>query len=171
MFALYVIVGGILLIVLLSFVVTTAFEHDAEIIINRPKAVVFEYLKSLKNQNKWSVWGQMDPTMKLEFTGTDSSVGFISAWDGKKAGKGAQEIRKITEGERIDIELRFEKPFKTTNNVYFVTSVVDENKTKVKWVMYGNSKRPFNLIFPLMVGSLLKDFNKGLSNLKTILEE
>jgi hypothetical protein len=171
MIALYIIGGIILLIVLLAFIVTTAFEHKAEIVINKPKEIVFEYLKSIKKQNDWSVWAQMDPNMKQEFTGTDCTVGFISAWDGKKSGKGAQEIKKITAGERIDIELRFERPFKVTNTVYFTTTTVEGDKTKVEWVMYGNSMRPFNLIFPLMVGSLLKDFNKGLSNLKALLEK
>lgn len=171
MIALYIIGGIILLIALLAFVIPTAFEHKAEIVINKPKTEVFEYLKSLKNQNNWGVWNQMDPEMKQVFTGTDASVGFISAWEGKKAGKGAQEIKKITEGERIDLELRFEKPFKVTNSVYYTTTTVEGNKTKVVWVMYGNSPRPFNIMFLLMKGALLKDFNKGLANLKAILEK
>lgn len=171
MIALYIIGAIILLIALLAFVTPTAFEHKAEIVINKHKTEVFEYLKSLKNQNNWGVWNQMDPEMKQVFTGTDASVGFISVWEGKKAGKGAQEIKKITEGERIDLELRFEKPFKVTNSVYYTTTTVEGNKTKVVWVMYGNSPRPFNIVFRLMKGSLLKDFNKGLANLKAILEK
>ncbi len=171
MIALYIIGGIILLIVLLSFAVTTAFEHKAEIVINKPKGEVFEYLKSLKKQNDWSVWAKMDPEMKQTFTGTDCSVGFISAWEGKKSGKGAQEIEKITEGERIDIELRFEKPFKVTNKVYFATTIIEGNKTKIVWAMHGKSPRPFNLLFPLMKGSVLKDFNQGLANLKALLEK
>lgn len=171
MIALYIIGGIILLIALLAFAVTTAFEHKAEIVINKPKPEVFEYLKSLKKQNNWSVWAKMDPDMKQEFTGTDSSVGSISSWEGKKAGKGVQEIEKITEGERIDIELRFEKPFKVSNKVYFATTTVEGNKTKIVWAMHGNSPRPFNLLFPLMKGSVLKDFNQGLVNLKTLLEK
>lgn len=171
MIALYIIGGIVLLIALLAFVIPTAFEHKAEIIINKSKAEVFEYLKLLKNQNNWGVWNQMDPEMKQVYTGIDASVGFISAWEGKKAGKGAQEIKKITDGERIDLELRFEKPFKVTNGVYYTTTTVEGNKTKVVWVMYGNSPRPFNIVFALMKGALLKDFNKGLANLKAILEK
>ncbi len=161
----------VLLIIVLVFVVPTAFEHKAEIVINKPKAEVFEYLKSLKKQNDWSVWAKMDPEMKQEFIGIDSTVGFISSWEGKKSGKGAQEIEKITDGERIDIELRFEKPFKVTNKVYFATTTIEGNKTKIVWAMHGKSPRPFNLIFPFMKGSVLKDFNKGLANLKALLEK
>lgn len=172
MIALYIIGGIILLVVLLAFIVTTAFEHKAEIVINKPKSEVFEYLKSLRNQDSWSVWGKVDPNMKQEFIGTDATVGFIETWEGnRKAGKGSQEIKKITEGERIDIEFRFEKPFKLTNDVYFATTAVEGNKTKVVWCVSGNSPRPFNLLFPLLKGSMLKGFNQGLMNLKAILEK
>ena len=52
----------------------------------------------------------MDPDMKKTYRGTDGTVGFVSAWDSEKddVGKGEQEIIKITDGERIDYELRFQ---------------------------------------------------------------
>jgi len=171
MTVIYIIGAIILLIVLLAFIVKTAFENKAEIVINKPKAEVFEFMKSLKNEDRWNIWAKMDPEMKQEFTGTDSSVGFIESWEGKKAGKGAKEIKKIVEGERIDIEMRFERPFKLTNNIYYTTTTVQGSKTKVVMVMYGNSPRPFNLVFPLMKSSLVRDFNKCLANLKAILEK
>ncbi len=171
MIALDIIACIIGLIAFLTFVVKTAFEHKAEVIINKPKDEVFDYLRFIKNQDNWNVWAKMDPDMKRVLTGTDGTVGFIEAWEGKKAGKGAQEIKKITVGERIDNEMRFEKPFKLTNAVYYTTSIVEGNKTKVVMAMYGNAPRPFNLIFPLMKGKMMKDFKKCLINLKTVLEK
>ena len=161
----------VLLIIVLVFVIPRAFEHKAEIVINKPKAEVFEYLKLLRNQINWNIWDQMDSDKKQEFTGTDGTIGFIESWEGKKAGKGAQEIKTIIEGERIESEMRFEKPFKLTNDVIFTTTTVEGNKTKVAFIMAGNSPRPFNLVFPLMKGKMMKDFQKCLSNLKTVLEK
>jgi hypothetical protein len=162
----------VLLIALLAFVVTTAFEHKAEIVIDKPKAAVFEYVRSIKNQDEWNVWAKEDPNMKQELIGTDGTVGFVETWEGNsKAGKGSQEIKKITEGERVDIEFRFEKPFKLTNDVYFTTATVEGNKTKVVWSISGNSPRPFNLLFPIMKGSMMKGLNEGLKNLKVLLEK
>jgi hypothetical protein len=44
--------------------------------------------------------------------GTDGMVGFVYARGGNdQAEKGEQEIKNITEGERIDVEVRFIKPF------------------------------------------------------------
>ncbi len=87
------------------------YRIEREIIINKPKPIVFDYLKYLKNQDYYSTWVMMDPQMKKTFTGTDGTVGFIYAGDAnKKAGKGAQVITNIVEGEKINVEVRFIKP-------------------------------------------------------------
>ena len=53
--------------------------------------------------------------MKIETHGTDGTPGFVSAWNStsNEVGEGEQEIKKITEGERVDTELRFKRPFET----------------------------------------------------------
>ena len=57
------------------------FMASQQIIINKPNAEVFNYLKYLKNQNNYSKWALMDPNMKKTFRGTDATVGFVSAWE------------------------------------------------------------------------------------------
>ena len=171
MLALYIISGVIIAFTLLAFIMPSDFTYEVDTTINKSKKEVFDYLKFLKNQNDWSVWILNATDMKHEFKGTDGTEGFIYAWEGKKSGKGAQELIKITDGERIDTELRFEKPFKTTNKGYFITTAVDPNKTKVVWGMTGKSPRPFNVISVLMKGALMKDFHQGLANVKKNLEK
>src|SRR6478752_388083 len=107
----------ILLIILAIPLVIALFvknEYDVEraVTINKPKEEVFNYVKYLKNQDNYSKWVMIDPNMKKDFKGTDGTAGFIYAWDGNsKAGKGEQEIKNIKEGERVDVEVRFIKPF------------------------------------------------------------
>lgn len=110
------------------------YEVEREIIIDKPKEEVFDYVKFLKNQDNYSKWATMDPEMKKTYRGTDGTVGFVSAWesDNKDVGIGEQEIKKITEGERIDFELRFFEPFESTEPAYMTTESVSENQTKVK---------------------------------------
>lgn len=55
------------------------YNVEDEIVIEQPKAVVFEYIKSLRNQNKFSKWANIDPKMIQTYSGTDKTVGFISA--------------------------------------------------------------------------------------------
>lgn len=151
------------------------YAVEEEIVINKPKSEVFEYIKHLKNQDNFSKWSSMDPNMKKSYTGTDGTVGFVSAWESnnENVGAGEQEILKITEGERIDFELRFIKPFESTQAAYMTTEAVSENQTKVKWGFSGKMSYPMNLMllfmdFEEMIG---KDFQEGLRNLKTIVEE
>jgi hypothetical protein len=170
-----VLVGIIVLFLIIAFFLKKDYTVGKEIIIIKSKAAVFEYLKFLKNQNKFNVWASMDPDMKTNFTGTDGTEGFISAWDSdnKNVGKGEQEIIKIVDGERIDYEIRFIKPFKSTSYAYITTIAVDGNHTKVHWGFSGNMKYPTNLtlLFMNMEKMIGGDLEKGLENLKTILEK
>jgi len=66
---------GLIAIIILLLIIGIFSKKDysvgREVIINKPKAVVFDYIKLLKNQNKFSVWASMDPNMKSTYTGTD----------------------------------------------------------------------------------------------------
>jgi hypothetical protein len=113
--------------------------------------------------------------MKTEYRGTDGTVGFISAWDSKNsdAGKGEQEIIGIREGERIDYEIRFFEPMKSTDNAFMTFQTVTDSSTNLKWGFFGRMKYPMNimLVFMDMDAMLGKDLESGLSNLKAILEK
>jgi uncharacterized protein YndB with AHSA1/START domain len=172
---LFSIIGIIALALVTAALVKKEYAVEREIVINKPKADVFAYILALKNQDNFSVWAMRDPNMKKEFKGTDGTVGFVSAWDSQNehVGKGEQEIKKITPGERIDYELRFIKPFEATDYAYMSTEAVTENQTKVKWGFNGKMPYPMNLmlLFMDMDKMLGKDLEAGLNNLKGILEK
>jgi hypothetical protein len=172
---LFTILGITAIALITALFVKKEYAVEREVTINKPKQEVFEYIKYLKNQDSYSVWANMDPQMKKEYKGTDGTVGFVSAWDSEKSdvGKGEQEIKKITEGERIDFELRFIKPFESTEPAYMITESVSDNQTKVKWGFSGEMKYPMNLmlLFMNMEEMVGKDLATGLQNLKTKLEK
>lgn len=172
MIILYIILGLLTIVLLAAAVMPKAFNVSADIIIEKPVREVFNYVKHLKNQEKYSVWVMADPNIKLEYKGTDGTIGFISSWhsDDKNVGAGAQEIKAIKEGERYDVELRFEKPFKATNQAYTTTVALDERRTTVTTVFNGSNPFPMNLMIPMIKNMLLKDMNKNMANLKSILE-
>lgn len=151
------------------------YAVEREISIGKPKQVVFDYVKLLKNQDNFSVWATMDPNMKKTYTGTDGTVGFIAAWDSQidSVGKGEQEIKKIAEGERLDFELRFKVPFESTDYAYMTTEGIDSTQTKVKWGFTGKIPYPMNFIclFMNMDAMLGPQLGKGLDNLKGVMEK
>lgn len=172
---LFIIIGIVILLLTWGLFLKKEFLIERSIIIHKSKQDVFNYLKNLKNGEQYNKWMMTDPTMKKTLTGTDGTVGFIYAWDStnKNAGKGEQEITKINEGERIDYEIRFEKPFKNTGYAYLITQTSSADQTKVTWGFHGGMKYPLNLMHVLLNLSKIlgNDLETSLSNLKNILEK
>lgn len=171
----FILLGIIALVLLISAFTEKSYNVERSVTINERKPEVYDYVKYLKNQNEFSVWSKIDPDMHVEFRGTDGTVGFVSAWDSpnKKAGKGEQEIIKMDEGKRIDYEIRFLEPMKSTDNAYLEFDSVSDSTTKVTWGFFGKMKYPMNsmLLFMDMDKMLGKDLEGGLQNLKTIVEK
>ena len=171
----------VVLILLVSIVLIAAFfmpkdyAVEREITINKPVDSVFNYVRSLKNQNEFSVWANIDPKMKSTYTGTDGQVGSISAWESKvkDVGVGEQEITQITEGKRIEFALRFKEPMNDTAVGFMSTEAVSVNQTKVKWGINGVFPYPMNIMMPMMKMDQMigNDLQKGLENLKAKMEQ
>ncbi|WP_350285491.1 SRPBCC family protein [uncultured Croceitalea sp.] len=171
--ALYIIGGLILLIAILALLAPKTYDVSRSIEISKPKNEVFQYLRFLKNQDKWSPWNKKDPDMKKEFRGTDGEVGSVSYWLGNKdVGEGEQEITKIVDGERVESELRFLKPWKSTSDAYMTTEETTNGGTKVTWGFSGKNKFPTSIfmLFMNMDKAVGGDFEEGLSSLKALVE-
>jgi|SRR5450432_443274 len=143
-----------------------------EMIINAPIQKVFDYLKLLKNQDKFNKWAITDPDRNWEYKGTDGTVGFIIAWNGNKnAGEGEKEIMNIIEGKRIETQIRFVRPMATTANVIMETESLSDYQTKVYLSNAGTLKYPMNIFIPIAEKKFPKDMDISLSTLKNILEK
>ncbi|MCA1589449.1 MAG: SRPBCC family protein, partial [Acidobacteria bacterium] len=131
-----------------AFVAQTEFKVEREIVVNRPVTEVYSYAKMVRNQNEWGPWAKRDPNLKQEFRGTDGTVGFVSHWksDNGELGEGEQEITRLIENERVDVELRFKDPMESKNAGYLATEPVGPSQTKVKWGFTGTMPRPLNLM-------------------------
>src|SRR5262245_66106 len=158
---------------IIGLFIKTDFAVEREVIINKPKEEVFNYVKHLKNHANFSKWAMLDPKMKTDYRGTDGTVGFVSAWDSdnQDVGKGEQEIKRITEGERIDVEIRMRRPFQSTDPAYMTTEAVAGNQTRVKSGYFGRMNYPTNLMCPFIAERIGADMETGLRNLKTVLEK
>lgn len=170
-FLLIFIVTVIAIALIAALFIKKDYSIAREITINKPKQEVYDYIKYLKNQDNYSYWASLDSNMQKTYTGTDATVGFISAWKGNKdVGSGEQEIIKIEEGKRVDYALRFKEPMESNVNAYMSTDEAGATATKVKWALYGTSKFPMNLMNPFMDGMMGKDLEAGLNNLKKLME-
>lgn len=174
------IIAGVIVALLVLLLITALFVKKEyairrEIVIDKPGQQVFNYIKYVKNQDNYSVWNKIDPSMEKTYSGTDGTVGFMYAWNStnKQAGKGEQEIKAIKEGERIDMAIHFIKPFEGRSDAYMITAPISASQSKVTWGINGKMNYPMNImmLFMNMDKMIGNDLAGGLQNLKTVLEK
>ncbi|HEY5470625.1 MAG TPA: SRPBCC family protein [Bacteroidales bacterium] len=146
---------------------------EKSITINKSSRLVFEYLKITGNQDSFSVWNMADPNMKKSYKGTDGTIGFQYSWDStvKNVGAGVQEITAIEDGKSIEYSINFTRPMQNHGKTKFEITSLGTESTTVVWVFDSPSKFPMSLFSPIFKRMLGKDLEKGLINLKSILEK
>ena len=165
----------IVVVLVAALFVGDEFHVEKEVTINKPKTEVFTYIKELKNQIHYSKWVMQDPNVKVDYTGTDGTVGFLMAWDSqdKHVGKGSQKITKISEGERLDMDIHFITPWEGNSTAYLSTEDAGNNQTKVKWGFNGKLNYMMKImhLFRIMDKMVSDDLQTGLNNMKGVLEK
>jgi hypothetical protein len=159
---------------IIALFVKKQYAVSKEVVINKSAKDVYNYIRFVKNQDHYGVWALMDPYTKRTYRGVDGTEGFVSAWDSKNGnvGSGEQEIIKLTHGERIDLSIRFVKPFEGAASASISTIPVSDQQTVVQWNFESHIKYPMN-IFLLVTHKdkiIGRDMSEGLSNLKGIME-
>lgn len=141
-------------------------------VIDKPKREVFDFVKTIKRQHEYSVWMKADTTSKVEYKGTDGTVGFIQSWNSTsdEVGEGEQEIIRLTEDSMV-VELRFKRPFESTASAATICTMIDSTHTKVTADFYANDKYPFNIFQLVGKGMITEAQTQNLKNMKAILEK
>jgi len=165
----------IILLLVIAASQSNAFAISREIIINRPIEEVFDFVKHIKNMEQYNKWVMTDPAQKTSSRGTDGTPGYTYAWDSqnKNAGKGEQEIKAIIPNQKVDLEIRFEKPFKGVSYAAIVTEPASSGHTKVSYQFKGDKNYGMKLAHMLfnLEKVLGKDLDTTLKNLKMVLEK
>jgi len=169
---LIVILGIIALVLIAALFMKKEHYVNCEIVINAPQQKVYDFLKMLKNQDKFNKWAKADPDRKWDYKGTDGTVGFIISWNGNKnAGEGEKEIISITEGKRIETQIRFVRPMKTTADIIMEMEALSDTQTKVNLINTGKLPYPMNIFIPIAEKKFPKDMNESLVELRNLLEK
>lgn len=141
--------------------------------INQPKQVVYDYVRLLENQENYSVWVMEDPNLNPEITGTDGTVGAVQKWNSQmdNVGEGEQEITALTP-DRMDVEIRFKRPFEGTAKAANIFNAVAEDQTQLTSEFYSNDRYPINLMSYVFGRKMTEKAQiQNLQNIKNILEK
>jgi uncharacterized protein YndB with AHSA1/START domain len=141
--------------------------------IKAPPEKIAALITDFHQWSSWSPWENLDPNMKRTFSGAPNGKGAIYEWEGNKdVGKGRMEITEAATPVKTVIKLDFLQPFESHNITEF-TLLPQGETTTVSWDMSGPT--PFiskiMSVFMSMDAVIGKDFEKGLSNMKTAVEK
>ncbi|MEH0194803.1 SRPBCC family protein [Caulobacter sp. CCNWLY153] len=169
------ILAAVLVLALTGLLVAAAlrppvFRVERSVLVNAPPEAVLVHVSDFKAWRAWSPYETLDADLQRTYGGAERGVGATYAWAGKKAGAGRMRIASATSRE-VAIALDFEKPFRASNTAAFTAEPVGDS-TRVTWVMSGPApyvSRLMGLVFNMdkMIG---RDFETGLSNLKSVVE-
>ncbi len=168
----YVIIGIITFVAFLHAWAKKEYNLSRTVVINRPKAEVYAFIRQLKKQPLWLPWYLNDPKVVIKYKGEDGKEGASSYWKGSNNIEGIQKIVKVKEGKVFETQLLFIKPYKSLSLNYIAVKEVEADRTKMVWGVKGVHKFPASvlMLFYGMDRALGKDFETGLYNLKTYLE-
>jgi len=141
--------------------------------VHAPADKVFALVNDFHRWGEWSPWEKLDPEMKRTFSGAAAGPGSVYEWTGNsKVGAGRMEILQAAPAAKVDIKLDFIKPFEGHNITEFTLTPQGEN-TQVVWVMHGPAPFVSKLmgVFVSMDSMIGKDFETGLSNMKSAAEK
>lgn len=167
---------AVLIIIALPFILALFIPRSYTVsvteTIDKPHQQVYDYVRMLTNQKEYSVWVMPDPNLDVEIIGTDGEVGAIQKWNSKldEVGQGEQEITSLTP-ERMDVDLRFIRPFKGKAKAATIFKSVSEYQTQITAEFYSNDRYPFNLPSFLFGKKMIREAQqKNLKNIKKNLE-
>jgi len=140
--------------------------------MSAPPARVFEQINDFRQWEAWSPWAALDPDCRYTYAGPPSGVGSVFNWSGNnKVGEGTLTITESAPTSRVVVEQVFVRPFRGTSTAEFRVEP-GTAQTQVTWSMSGRNNfigRVFCMIMNMdkMLG---KDFEKGLANMKAVVE-
>lgn len=133
---------------------------------------VYPELVDFHRWQAWSPWEDLDPDQKRIYGGAATGLGARYAWSGnRKVGQGRMEIIEANPPGRVQLDLRFIKPFKSSSTTTFDLQP-EGDQTRVTWTMTGPKTLMTRIMgivrsMDAMVGP---DFEKGLARLKAVVE-
>jgi hypothetical protein len=143
---------------------------ERSLTVARPASLIFATVNSFQLFPAWSPWQSLDPNMHQTTSGAREGVGAKLVWSGNdKVGSGTQLITASTPDRSVASDIDFGKMGAAKSMIILVPQ---GSATRVTWTLDidlggGPIGRYFGLMMDRMIG---KDYEKGLSRLKTLVE-
>ena len=170
MIVLYIILGIVAVLLVVSLLMPSKYVVEKTIVITTPANRVIDYIADLNQYAAWNPWQQMDPTAQATITGTPKTPGHKYEWIGKKTGEGSLTVNSVND-KHVNIDLEFIRPWKAKAKDNWHLEPWGDGETKVTWQNSGELPWPMGrLMYPIINKNLSRQFDEGLKNLKKACE-
>jgi uncharacterized protein YndB with AHSA1/START domain len=158
-----IVVGGGLLI-------SPKFHIERSLQMQAAPDKAYALVAAPRRWKDWTVWNQRDPAMQVSYFGAESGAGAGWSWQSATEGSGKMTLTAADPPRRIAYDLYF--PDFGTTSTGELRFEAQGGGTRVTWTMDGDmGANPVWRWMALFMGDLAgKDFDAGLSRLKTLAE-
>ena len=166
-----VVVVVVIAVMIIAAVQPATYHVERTTTIAAGPGRIHPLLDDFHNWQQWSPWANLDPNMKVTYSGPPSGPGAVYEWQGdRKVGKGRMEIL-ASQPTETSIKLDFLAPFESHTKTNFILEP-QGSITRVTWTMDGPNTFMTKLmgIFVPMDKMVGKDFDSGLGKLKATAE-
>ena len=162
-------IGLLLLLLIISFFLPSAWSVERSIIINADADIIFPYIDNLRRWPEWTVWYKDSENLVVTYEGPEEGIGAISRWKDKNH-DGLMKIVESQPNELVAYDLRFDKNASPMHGSIMLNSTIET--TEIVWTATGDvGINPISKYFALMLNSWMgEDFERSLAKLKAILE-
>ncbi len=168
---------GILLLLIITLVIViplflpSNFHVERSVQIERSQDLVFQTAVDMNQRANWDPWIEMDPDAEIKVHMRPEIIGSGYSWKGDIIGEGKITIREFIPNELIKSEIEFIAPQSMKSDVIWHFEKAKEG-TFITWAFEGTLSYPIERWFGLFMDkSMGPQFEKGLSNFKTIVEK
>lgn len=170
MYWVIVILSFILLLNLIGLLYSRKIRIWSKKEIDCSASVVYPLISDFNEFVKWSPWTDKDPKMSQKFSENQNEIGSFYSWKGnRQVGMGKMTITELNPNSLLKMDVAFGR-----NPLSKVTfdSIEENGKTTITWSMEMDlGPIPVSrLLSGIISKAILKDFNQGLINLKTQVE-
>ncbi|NEQ54019.1 MAG: SRPBCC family protein [Leptolyngbya sp. SIO3F4] len=173
------IIGGLVMAVLLAFVagfvLPSQVHVERSLLISAPPTTIFPLVSDLNQWDAWSPWAKMDPDAEMTISGT--GVGQMMQWHSEdpQVGDGTQEVISLESPNYVSTHLDFGDQGMADAKIQLMP---EGDGTLVSWTLDSDMRtgvptlmQPISTYFGFMMDGMIgKEYEKGLSNLKALVE-
>ncbi len=172
-YAAFILASLVITLIVFSFLVPSTYKVERSLKIYAYPDKIFDYISNIKKWQEWTIWtSKEDSTLILTYKGPDSGVGATQFWKSDKSGNGKITIMRSSPNESIEYMLNMGGgKFVSKGKISLKPTT---NGTQVTWSDSGDvGANPIAKIFAyfFMDKFMGPDFEKGLKNLKYIIEK